>query len=589
MARFRKIAAAVAATALMSALGVIVDQSPASAQKVANPGSAFTLRFASGTLNIGDNGFDFVDEGREPQCSDGANNDGSGADAQDTNIDFPADTQCTSATDDSETQPGFQAKLPIQLNNGSITAAGAVTFPQAGVFFPTQYMFVNADDASGGVVDDFIVTLQISALSNWTGTINPITGAMSIDMHVKVSATGGPLSSSCQVSPIDINGMTTGTSTGPGPKEALTGIPLNQSDGRVTLVNTTYSVPGASNCGTVALVYNLNTAINDALGLPSPGGNNDATFTGIFTPNVPAPGVTASFTATPSSGPAPLAVSFNANASTAIGAKTYQWDLDGNGTFDAGVISATPSTTYNTTGVRTVKLRVTDTGGDFAETTRLITVGSNLPPTANDQTVSTPEDSAKAVTLTATDPEGSAITFARTTPNPTHGNATCSSAGACTYTPAANYNGPDSFGFIATDAFGNTDTAVVTVNVTPVNDPPTTANVLKTIVEDTPGTVIFSGTDIDGDTLAYNVLSSPTKGVLSGSGSSRLYTPNLNANGADSFTYEAVDPSGAHSNVVDGQPHDHAGQRRSRRERRDGEHERGHRGGHHAHGLRPRR
>jgi hypothetical protein len=551
MARFRKFAAFVAAASLFATIGMLVDESPASATKVSNPSPAtpFTLRFASGTLNIGDNGFDFVDEGRQPQCSDGENNDGSGADAQDANIDYPADTQCTSAADDSETQPGFQPKEPIQLNNGTIDAAGNVVFPQAGVFFPTQYMFVNADDASGGIVDDFIVVLKITALSNWTGTINPMTGAMSIDMHVKVSATGGPLSSNCAVTPIDINGMTTGTSAGPGPKPALTGAPLNQTDGRLTMVNTSYSVPGASNCGTVAFVYNLNNAINDALGLPSGAGNNDATFTGIFTPNIPRPGVVASFAATPSSGPAPLAVSFNASASTATGTKTYAWDLDGNGSFDAGVTSATPSTTYNTTGVRTVKLRVTDPQGDFAETTQLVTVGSNAPPIANDQTVSTPEDTAKNVTVTATDPEGGAVTYARTTPNPAHGAATCNTAGACSYTPALNYNGPDSFGFVATDGFGNTDTGVVTVNVTPVNDAPTSANVVKTIVEDTPGTVTFSGTDLDGDALTYNVLSSPTKGVLSGSGSSRLYTPNANAIGADSFTYDVNDGSGAHSNV----------------------------------------
>jgi hypothetical protein len=91
MARFRKLAAFVAAASLFATIGTLVDESPASATKVSNPSPAtpFTLRFASGTLNIGDNGFDFVDEGRQPQCSDGENNDGSGADAQDANIDHP--------------------------------------------------------------------------------------------------------------------------------------------------------------------------------------------------------------------------------------------------------------------------------------------------------------------------------------------------------------------------------------------------------------------------------------------------------------------------------------------------------------------
>jgi hypothetical protein len=59
------------------------------------------------------------------------------------------------------------------------------------------------------------------------------------------------------------------------------------------------------------------------------------------------------------------------------------------------------------------------------------------------------------VNVTATDPEGGAVTYARTAPNPAHGTATCTSAGACTYTPNADYNGPDSFGFRATDIPGH--------------------------------------------------------------------------------------------------------------------------------------
>jgi PKD repeat protein len=422
MGRLRKLAAVLAAGALVASGAVLLDSAPASAAKVGNPGNGFTFKLASGALNVGGTGFEFVDEGRQPQCSDGSNN---SDDDQDTAIDYPADPQCTSAADDSETQGGFQAKAPIQLNNGTIDAAGNITWTAGNVSFPAQYLYVAAGDASGGIVDDFIVTLQISATSSWTGHINPITGAMDLSAHVKVSATGGPLDSSCAVSPIDINGMVTGTSTGPGPKPPLTGSSYDPNTARATLVNTSYSVPGASGCGTVALVYNLNNAINDQLGLPSPAGNNDATFTGIFTPNIPQPGVVATFTATPSSGPAPLAVTFSSAGSTA--GSTYQWDFDGNGTFDAS--GATASTTYSTAGTRTVKLRVTN-GSDFAETTRTVTVGPNQPPIANDGSLTVAEDGSGSVNVTATDPEGGAVTYARTAPNPAHGTSTCTSAGS---------------------------------------------------------------------------------------------------------------------------------------------------------------
>ena len=106
---------------------------PAHAQKVGNPGSGFSLKVQSGFLRIKTNEFEFIDEGRQPQCSDGSNN---GDQDQDNNVDFPADAQCTSAADDSETAGGFQPKLPIQMNNGTVNANGTMTFPSSGVSFP---------------------------------------------------------------------------------------------------------------------------------------------------------------------------------------------------------------------------------------------------------------------------------------------------------------------------------------------------------------------------------------------------------------------------------------------------------------------
>src|SRR5262249_531267 len=45
--------------------------------------------------------------------------------------------------------------------------------------------------------------------------------------------------------------------------------------------------------------------------------------------------------------------------------------------------------------------------------------------------------------------------------------------GSFTYTPAGNYNGLDSFAYVAADGKGNFDLGTVTVVVTPVNDAPT--------------------------------------------------------------------------------------------------------------------
>ena len=61
-----------------------------------------------------------------------------------------------------------------------------------------------------------------------------------------------------------------------------------------------------------------------------------------------------------------------------------------------------------------------------------------------------------------------------TTLSPTaqHGTVVCTAAGACIYTPAPNYHGPDSFTYAISDGHGGTDTATVSITVMPVNDDP---------------------------------------------------------------------------------------------------------------------
>ncbi len=65
----------------------------------------------------------------------------------------------------------------------------------------------------------------------------------------------------------------------------------------------------------------------------------------------------------------------------------------------------------------------------------------------------------------ASDPDGDALTYA-IGDQPDHGTLSGSGA-ALTYTPAAGYAGPDSFSVRATDVFGASDTATISVTVTP--------------------------------------------------------------------------------------------------------------------------
>src|SRR5207237_4989056 len=56
--------------------------------------------------------------------------------------------------------------------------------------------------------------------------------------------------------------------------------------------------------------------------------------------------------------------------------------------------------------------------------------------------------------------------------NPSHGAVTLATNGAFTYTPAANYNGSDSFTYKANDGTVDSNIATVSITMTPVNNAP---------------------------------------------------------------------------------------------------------------------
>jgi hypothetical protein len=98
----------------------------------------------------------------------------------------------------------------------------------------------------------------------------------------------------------------------------------------------------------------------------------------------------ASFTASPTVGPAPLTVFFDAASSSDPEglALSYAWDLDGDGGFD-DAMGVTTSFVYANAGAYTVRLRVTDVAGATATASTVISA-ENTPPRA---TILTPSSS----------------------------------------------------------------------------------------------------------------------------------------------------------------------------------------------------
>lgn len=180
---------------------------------------------------------------------------------------------------------------------------------------------------------------------------------------------------------------------------------------------------------------------------------------------------------------------------------------------------------------------VGETGGVFT-----ISTGANTPPVANNQPVTTPEDTAVPITLTASDANGDPLTFSVVT-QPANGILT-GLAPNLTYTPNANYFGADSFTFRASDGTAISSTATVSITVNGSNDAPIAlADVYNGAQEDTTILLSLVASDPDGDPLTYSIVTTPANGLLSPTADPRFvnYTPNANYFGQDSFTFRVND------------------------------------------------
>src|SRR5207244_8662496 len=126
---------------------------------------------------------------------------------------------------------------------------------------------------------------------------------------------------------------------------------------------------------------------------------------------------------------------------------------------------------------------------------------------------------------------------------PQHGSVAINPDGTITYTPAANYNGADSFTYTISDGHGGTATATVSVTMTAVNDAPVATDQAVTTDEDTSKAITLNATDVEGSPLTYAVVTGPAHGTLSGVAPALAYTPAPNYNGPDGFTFKANDGS----------------------------------------------
>jgi len=219
-----------------------------------------------------------------------------------------------------------------------------------------------------------------------------------------------------------------------------------------------------------------------------------------------------------------------------------------------GTVTYTPNTGY--AGPDSFQYTLTDSGGAVSNTATVsitVSASANNPPVASDTTLATNEDTPLVILAdsVATDPDGGSLTFATFDATSVQGGTIVKTTTTeLPYTPAANFNGQDSFKFSVSDGIDNSNVATITVTVNPVNDPVVctdvsfNADVGTALTIDVAADLLSTCTDADNDTITLDSVSQPTQpgSIVTYDGANTVtYTPEAGFSGQDSFTYTVTD------------------------------------------------
>jgi hypothetical protein len=218
-----------------------------------------------------------------------------------------------------------------------------------------------------------------------------------------------------------------------------------------------------------------------------------------------------------------------------------------------GTLSGTaPNLTYTPNAGETGWDQFQFTASDGVKTSLAATVNINIvaapvpPPTltANAQSVTLDQDTSAQIALTGSHSAGASLIY-QIVSWPAQGQLTGTGANR-TYTPTPGYFGSDSFTFRVTDGIHSSATATVSITVNevvapPVNTPPVANPQTLSTEENIAVSITLTGSDVDGDSLTYEVLTQPSHGTLDGTAPNLTYTPGTGYSGIDSFTFRVSD------------------------------------------------
>lgn len=201
--------------------------------------------------------------------------------------------------------------------------------------------------------------------------------------------------------------------------------------------------------------------------------------------------------------------------------------------------------------------RLADGDGGSDEATVVINVKRAKLPVVEGQTFATLEDAAYVGQLVGSNCDGQTLSYSVVV-QPANGTATVNPAtGAFQYRPKQDYynrcageadGALDSFTVRATDGFGASAPATISVAVQCINDPPIATPDLAVVYENASVdiAVVANDTDVDSASGQWTVslVNDSAHGVVVLNGHVATYTPNRYFVGEDSFTYRVDDGDG---------------------------------------------
>ena len=151
-------------------------------------------------------------------------------------------------------------------------------------------------------------------------------------------------------------------------------------------------------------------------------------------------------------------------------------------------------------------------------------------PIADNQSHELIEDGVKLIFPSGSDIESTQLTFT-IFDEPSHGIVSVT-GGIFTYEPNGNFNGEDSFTYVANDGEDLSQPAIVELYIAPINDAPIFNDLASiNLDEDSNIDIVLSASDIDGDLLAFSIIDTESQIGATLIANVLSISPTLNYNG----------------------------------------------------------